>query len=168
MSATEAIDYYQLLGVERNATKEQIREAYREIARIYHPDSHFYDDLLPAEMVSANSEAELKFKEITLAYNTLSSDEKRSEYDNTLLGNLPAWDEDLSRNWHTEHQYATAANGNNNQERQHPHSWGAFGRIPESERSAFDNHEDTVHSVSEIIRGRRTILGRLKRIFGLR
>ncbi|MEM2099361.1 MAG: molecular chaperone DnaJ [Candidatus Bathyarchaeia archaeon] len=68
----EKRDYYEILGVPRNATKEQIKDAYRKLALQYHPDRNKSPD------------AEEKFKEISEAYAVLSDDEKRQQYD--LLG----------------------------------------------------------------------------------
>ena len=63
-------DYYQALGVERNATEEQIRKAYRKLARKLHPDVN-----------PNNPEAEERFKEINEAYEVLSDQAKRKLYD---------------------------------------------------------------------------------------
>lgn len=64
-----AKDYYDSLGVARNASKEEIRQAYRKLAKQYHPD------------VNHKKEAEGKFKEISEAYAVLSNDEKKKQYD---------------------------------------------------------------------------------------
>lgn len=63
-------DYYDILGVPRNATKDQIKDEYRKLALKYHPDRNKAPD------------AEAKFKEISEAYAVLSDDEKRNQYDN--------------------------------------------------------------------------------------
>jgi molecular chaperone DnaJ len=63
-------DYYATLGVERSATTEQIKKAYRKLARKYHPDVN-----------PGNTDAESKFKEISQAHDVLSDPEKRKIYD---------------------------------------------------------------------------------------
>lgn len=62
-------DYYEILGVQRNATAEELKSAFRKMARQYHPD------------VNKESDAEERFKEINEAYAVLSDDEKRAAYD---------------------------------------------------------------------------------------
>jgi curved DNA-binding protein len=63
-------DYYKLLGVEKDATQEEIKKAYRKLALKYHPDRN-----------PDNKQAEEKFKEITEANEVLSDPEKRKKYD---------------------------------------------------------------------------------------
>lgn len=62
-----AQDYYKVLGVDRNASKEEIKKAYRKLAHKYHPDK--------------NEGSEGKFKEVNEAYYVLSDDKRRAEYD---------------------------------------------------------------------------------------
>ena len=68
--ATPAKDYYRLLGVERDASEENIRSAYRNLTRQYDPDLHPRSDI-----------AETRFKEIQRAYEVLSDPQEREKYD---------------------------------------------------------------------------------------
>lgn len=83
----EKKNFYERLGLSREATEEQIKEAYREIARIYHPDSHFFDEILgEVEIDPGLSETDLeKFRLVTEAYNALISAPKRKKYDESLI-----------------------------------------------------------------------------------
>lgn len=63
-------DYYKILGVNKSASAEEIKKAYRKLAMKYHPDRN-----------KGNKEAEAKFKEISEAYAVLSDQEKRKQYD---------------------------------------------------------------------------------------
>jgi curved DNA-binding protein len=66
-------DYYKTLGVDRKATPEQIKSAFRKQARKFHPDTN-----------KGDAEAERKFKELSEAYDVLGDPKKRTEYDNPI------------------------------------------------------------------------------------
>ena len=62
-------DYYEVLGLQKGASQDEIRRAYRQLAKKYHPD------------VNKEPGAEAKFKEINEAYDTLSDEQKKARYD---------------------------------------------------------------------------------------
>ncbi len=81
-------DYYDILGLDRNATQQDIKRAYRKLARKYHPDVSEVDD------------AESKFKEVGEAYEVLKDAEKRAAYDQ------------LGENWQAGQQFEPPPNWN--------------------------------------------------------
>ena len=68
--AAQKRDYYDVLGLDRDCNVGEIKQAYRSLARKYHPDVN-----------NGNPEAEEKFKEISEAYAILSNEDKRIQYD---------------------------------------------------------------------------------------
>ena len=63
-------DYYQVLGVAKNATAAEIKKAYRKLAQQHHPDAN-----------PGNAEAEERFKEISAAHDVIGDEDKRKQYD---------------------------------------------------------------------------------------
>src|SRR3954451_21543669 len=63
-------DYYEILGVKKTATEAELKKAYRDLAKKFHPDKN-----------KGNKDAENRFKEISEAYAVLSDPDKRSHYD---------------------------------------------------------------------------------------
>jgi len=78
-------DYFKVLGIKRNATDKEIKSAFRQLARKFHPDLHPHDD-----------EAESEFKEINEAYEILSDQEKKKSYEKYLSYRLNDRDEKSS------------------------------------------------------------------------
>jgi curved DNA-binding protein len=70
MAATDFKDYYAILGITKTASPDEIKQAFRKLARKYHPDVN-----------PGNKEAEAKFKEVNEAYEVLSDPDKRKKYD---------------------------------------------------------------------------------------
>src|SRR6187401_1901653 len=76
-SGMEYRDYYKILGVERDASADAIKSAYRKLARRFHPD------------ISKEKDAESRFKEVSEAYEVLKDPEKRAAYDQVGRGFKP-------------------------------------------------------------------------------
>ena len=87
-------DYYQALGVPRDAPVEEVKKAYRKLARKYHPD------------VSKEPEAEARMKEVNEAYAVLSDPEKRAAYDQLGSGYQPGQDFRPPPNWDTGFEFS--------------------------------------------------------------
>ncbi len=82
-------DYYQILGVARGASHDDIRKAYRKLARKYHPDIN-----------PGNKDAENKFKDVSVAYDVLGDEKKRKLYDEFGDAGLAAgFDADKARTY---------------------------------------------------------------------
>jgi curved DNA-binding protein len=92
-------DYYKVMGVARDATEAQIKQAYRKLARKYHPD------------VSKEPDAEARFKEVGEAYEVLRSPEKRAAYDRLGSGPRPGEDFRPPPDWGSGFEFSGAGPG---------------------------------------------------------
>jgi curved DNA-binding protein len=92
-------DYYAIMGVPREATAEQIKQAYRKLARKYHPD------------VSKEADAEQRFKEVGEAYEVLRDPQKRAAYDQLGKGPQPGEDFRPPPDWGSGFEFRGATQG---------------------------------------------------------
>lgn len=120
-------DYYKILGVDKHADEKDIKQAYRRLARKYHPDVN-----------PNNRTAQEKFKEINEAYQVLSDPDKRRKYDA------------LGSNWQAYEQYQRAGG-------QGPFQWGGGGAqyrtvTPEEFESMFGGLGDELGGFSDFFR----------------
>ena len=92
-------DYYEVMGVARDATEAQIKQAYRKLARKYHPD------------VSKEKDAEARFKELGEAYEVLKSPEKRAAYDQLGRGPRPGENFRPPPDWGSGFEFSGAGDG---------------------------------------------------------
>lgn len=171
MGSTQEKNYYELLGVERNATEEQIRASYKEIARVFHPDSNFFSEIIQ-DQVDADEIA--LFKIITAAYSTLVDQKKRVEYDRTLPPVLRDWDSEPESSGPQILKSNEAVNFYTNLKRDNKlNPRGAFGsgayQPPkfEYEDESDDGEPVMLKSVAQMVH-ERGILFRLKTLFGIR
>jgi len=106
------IDYYKILGLDKNAAEKDIKAAYRKLARQYHPDLNPND-----------AEANKKFQQINEANEVLSDPEKRKKYDK------------YGENWQHGEEYEKYAQ----QQRAHGQQYGGFGQ---GHTQGFESYED--------------------------
>jgi curved DNA-binding protein len=92
-------DYYKVMGVARDATEAQIKQAYRKLARKYHPD------------VSKEKDAEARFKDLGEAYEVLKSPEKRAAYDQLGRGPRPGENFRPPPDWGSGFEFSGAGEG---------------------------------------------------------
>lgn len=163
MKGIESKTYYELLGLTPEASKEEIKTAYREIARVYHPDSHFFDDIIGSAPLSSDDNE--VFKTVTNAYNVLTDEKKRAEYDRILPKGLADWD---SQNTFWDQAVRPPDPRKAPADPRKAQAFGTFGRMQEAPKSSFDQEPDkhTVRPVSEVLR-RRNFISRMLGLFGL-
>lgn len=126
--STTSKNYYELLGVPEDAPTQLIRETYRELARVYHPDSNYYSDIAPTRLTDEQIEL---FKIITAAYQTLVDPQRRKEYDELLKPivseKIKKWEDSSDDFWDKQVAFAQATS---TQARVRKATFGQTGRDP--------------------------------------
>jgi curved DNA-binding protein len=141
-------DYYKVMGVARDATEAQIKQAYRKLARKYHPD------------VSKEKDAEARFKEIGEAYEVLRSPEKRAAYDQLGQGRSAGEDFRPPPDWNTGFEFSGAGGRDSDYSDFFESLFGARGRAGTgNRRGAFhpgrgeDHHAKVLLDLDATLRG---------------
>jgi len=148
-------DYYDIMGLKRDATQDDIKRAYRKLARKYHPD------------VSKEADAEQKFKEVGEAYEVLKDPEKRAAYDQFGSDWKAGQDFNPPPNWDAGFEFSgggfTGGNASDYSDFFEQLFGGGFGRAGGAHRGGFhargeDHHakvlidlEDAFHGVTRSI-----------------
>jgi curved DNA-binding protein len=141
-------DYYKVMGVARDATEAQIKQAYRKLARKYHPD------------VSKEKDAEERFKDVGEAYEVLKSPEKRAAYDQLGQGPRPGEEFRPPPDWGTGFEFRGAGGGDPAYSDFFESLFGAQGRAAGgNRRGAFhpgrgeDHHAKVLLDLDATLRG---------------
>jgi curved DNA-binding protein len=127
-------DYYQVMGVARDATETQIKQAYRKLARKYHPD------------VSKEKDAEARFKELGEAYEVLRSPEKRAAYDQLGQNHRAGEEFRPPPNWDSGFEFSGAGPGNSAYSDFFDALFGARSRSTGQHRGPFPGRGEDHHA----------------------
>lgn len=129
-------DYYKMLGVERSATEDEIKRAYRKLARKYHPD------------INKEPGAEDRFKEVGEAYEVLSDAEKRAAYDQVGQGMKPGQEFRPPPDWDAGFEFTGAAAGRDGAEFSEFFD-SLFGRMGRRTRTPGGSAREEFHARGE-------------------
>ena len=132
-------DYYQVMGVARDATDAQIKQAYRKLARKYHPD------------VSKEKDAEARFKEVGEAYEVLKSPEKRAAYDRLGKDYRPGEDFRPPPNWDAGFEFSGAGPGGSAYSDFFDSLFGAQARSGRANRGGFHAERGEDHHAKVLL-----------------
>lgn len=146
MDQADSKNFYELLGITRDATTDEIKEAYKSIALVYHPDSNFFSEIIDEKPKTGEDEL---FRRLTEAYNTLVKPNARKEYDAMLPPELPTWGAerpDFISNKITSYDPSKGRNCGATSA-----SYGIFGSVDGSEENDIEDPYIT-ESLSNIIR----------------
>jgi curved DNA-binding protein len=132
-------DYYKVMGVARDATEVQIKQAYRKLARKYHPD------------VSKEKDAEARFKEVGEAYEVLKSPEKRAAYDQLGQGHAAGEDFRPPPDWGTGFEFSGAGARDSDYSDFFESLFG--GRTPAGSGNRRDHHAKVLLDLEATLQG---------------
>ena len=138
LRAMEYKDYYETLGVKRDATQDEIKRAYRKLTRKYHPD------------VSKESDAEKKFKEVGEAYEVLKDPEKRAAYDRLGSGWKSGQEFRPPPNWEESYSYRDGGSTAEDAANLNDFFASLFGRAASSGHTAFHARGEDLHAKIQI------------------
>lgn len=129
-------DYYKVLGLDKDASQEAIKKAYRKLAKKYHPDVN-----------QNNPKAEEMFKKVAEAYETLSDETKKATYDNQTQGSTFNSNSRNGGQQRSEHERRSMSAG------EYGHSTGAFASF-----FGFNPHEssDKIKKPNEDVKTMKT------------
>jgi curved DNA-binding protein len=140
-------DYYKVMGVARDATEAQIKQAYRKLARKYHPD------------VSKEKDAEARFKEVGEAYEVLRSPEKRAAYDQLGQGPRPGEDFRPPPDWGAGFEFSGAGSRDSDYSDFFESLFGSQARGPGGPRGTFRSGRGEDHHAKVLLDLDATLLG---------
>ena len=176
MSDFASKTYYEMLGLPRDANEDQIKSAYHELARMLHPDSNFFGEILDGHQ--ASSDQLERFKLVTNAYQTLINTVSREEYDLTLEHDPDAYNIEEEPNLETQSKlYGFVLPETEKKKKRRERkptisgAYGTFGTLVEPEKEevievspevqspkASSSKNDNPQSVSDIIKKERRSL----------
>jgi len=153
-------DYYAVLGVEKDATQDEIKRAFRKLARKYHPD------------INKEEDAEKKFKEISEANEVLSDPEKRAAYDQLGTGYSPGQDFRPPPDWDAGFEFSGGGPGVSGAEQAAFSDFfeELFGRAQRAQQAEFhakgqDHHAKVLIDIVDAYKGaKRTIELKLPKV----
>jgi curved DNA-binding protein len=140
-------DYYQIMGVPRDATLDQIKQAYRRLARKYHPD------------VSKEKDAEARFKEVGEAYEVLKSPDKRAAYDQLGQRHPPGEEFRPPPDWGAGFEFSGSGGGHTDHSDFFESLFGGQGRGFGTDRASFHPGRGEDHHAKVLLDLEATLQG---------
>lgn len=157
-------NYYELFGLSSNASKEEIKKAYKEIALVYHPDSNFFDEIIDE---NTNNEQDKIFKLLTAAYTVLMDEAKRRAYNETMVIEVEKWDEEEydEEYFHEDKDYieSDTFSYSDLEQKYQERFFGSFGKVGKSK----SNNSSKILSTMEVFKKQNNIFQQFLRLMGM-